>query len=221
MDQALPESLLACLQQALGHELPNQLVALRGLARLLEAEEGERLGPDGRAALGRVGDAARRTHDLVAALAELVRLERDPTPPGRVDLAEAVAEAAAEVKLLCPSAAVLYDDPRPARLVAAPSLAVRQVLVALLKLVAREGPCRVEVRPNADGTSVSLWLAATGLPATPPKERLFEPFALAWGTGLELFAARRRAEAWGGSLRLEPVPGGGDMFVLTAPPAEP
>src|SRR5437899_1008822 len=38
------ERLLACFQKALGHEMPNQLVAIGGLLRLLELEEGERLG---------------------------------------------------------------------------------------------------------------------------------------------------------------------------------
>ena len=43
------ERLLGCFQKALGHELPNQLVALQGLARLIEMEQADRLDEEGRA----------------------------------------------------------------------------------------------------------------------------------------------------------------------------
>ena len=54
------ERLLGCFQKALGHELPNQLVALQGLARLIEMEQADRLDDEGRAHLLRLADLARR-----------------------------------------------------------------------------------------------------------------------------------------------------------------
>ena len=41
MQTSPQERLLACYQQALGHDLPNKLVALQGIARLLEEELAE------------------------------------------------------------------------------------------------------------------------------------------------------------------------------------
>jgi hypothetical protein len=71
--------LLAVLRQALGHDLPNQLIAVQGLARLLELEQGERLGAEGRDYLGRLAAGAAAAHARVAELAELVRQAR-PAP---------------------------------------------------------------------------------------------------------------------------------------------
>jgi hypothetical protein len=70
------ERLLACFQKALGHEMPNQLVAVGGLLRLLELEEGDRLGPDGRDYLGRLHAAVQKLDLLAAGLADLARTAR-------------------------------------------------------------------------------------------------------------------------------------------------
>src|SRR5262245_16353271 len=87
------ERLLGHLRKALSHDLPNQLVAGRGLLRMLQLEEGERLGPDGMEYLRRADGAARRAQALVTGLKELARLGCD------VPAAEAVAldELAREV----------------------------------------------------------------------------------------------------------------------------
>ncbi len=77
--------LLAALQQALGHDLPNQLIAVQGLARLLELEQGERLSAEGRDYLARLAAAAARAHALVAELAGLVRQARQAPPPAPTD----------------------------------------------------------------------------------------------------------------------------------------
>src|SRR5262245_60700475 len=97
---ALTERLLACYQQALGHELPNQLVALQGLARLVEADAGERLDEEGRACLVRLADMARRAHAFVAELADVGRTVRKAEAPAEVSLEELCREAAAEVNWL-------------------------------------------------------------------------------------------------------------------------
>ncbi len=59
------------------------------------------------------------------------------------------------------------------------------------------------------------------------RERIFEPFFRradasphTAGAGLGLSIARRMAEALGGTLRHEPRPGGGSVFVLTLPAAD-
>src|SRR5437867_10506140 len=91
------EPLLACFQQALGHDLPNKLVALQGLARLLALELAEQLDGETRASLERLAGLARQTHEQVAALADVGRTCRRADPAVPVPLADVWAEVKAEV----------------------------------------------------------------------------------------------------------------------------
>ena len=75
------ERLLACLQKATGHELPNELVAMQGLVQLVQMEEGDHLGPESKDYLRRLVSRLRQTLELVRALAEAVRLGRQHLPP--------------------------------------------------------------------------------------------------------------------------------------------
>ncbi len=74
------DDLLALLQKALGHELPNHLVAVQGLARMLEMEQAERLDDEGKDYLRRLAAAAQRAHELARSLADRVRAERRSLP---------------------------------------------------------------------------------------------------------------------------------------------
>jgi two-component system sensor histidine kinase KdpD len=93
----MPDWLLACLQKALGHDLPNQLVALQGFLQLLRLEEAG-LTAESRDYLERATGAAMRCDSLVRGLADLVRSVRTPETPGSVHLEGIVHEAVAEVK---------------------------------------------------------------------------------------------------------------------------
>jgi signal transduction histidine kinase len=214
------ERLLALFQKALGHELPNRLIAVQGLARLLELEEGERLGAEGRDYLGRLAAAAEEAHGLVAALAEVVRLGR--APAGAVDLAEVAAEAVAEAEQLAAGRTVEYYWPRQACLLVAPRPALRKVLVLLLRRAGTAGtggrPLRVDVCARLTRKDVEIRVSDDGA-AIPNEtiERLFEPFAGADGSGLGLFLVRHLAEGWGGTVRVESHPGRGTEFVVTCP----
>src|SRR5437870_1875703 len=87
---ARAERLLACYRQAVGHELPNQLVAIQGLVRVLEFEEGARLSAEGRDYLQRLAAAAQRTHALLRTLAAIGRVGREPVGPEPLALADVV-----------------------------------------------------------------------------------------------------------------------------------
>jgi signal transduction histidine kinase len=207
--------LLTCLQQALGHELPNQLVALQGLLRLLADEAGDRLGPEGRAVLDRLTASTRGAHGLVAALAQLVRLERQFPQSEIVDIEEVVVEG----KRLALGLDVVYDLPA-ALLLAVPRSALRQVLVVLLRFLASAGAAGARIGVVLTGPTAILRLAGPGAQLTPERrERLFEPFQERAPTGLELFAARRLARAWGGDVWVEEA-ADGLTFAVTAPLAE-
>src|SRR5688500_10101431 len=81
-----PDGLLEILRKSLAHDLPNQLVALQGLARVLEMEEGDRLGPDGKDYLRRMAAGAQRAHANIRSLAEMVKLELGREPAGAASL---------------------------------------------------------------------------------------------------------------------------------------
>src|SRR5688572_22859769 len=106
-DQA--DRMLACFQKALGHELPNQLVALQGLARVLELELADRLDEESRSHLQRLSALARRVDECIRTLAQVGHWCRDPGPVGPVVLAELACEAVAEVNLLSPGWSLEYD----------------------------------------------------------------------------------------------------------------
>jgi signal transduction histidine kinase len=221
MAAAAAEMLLACFQEALGHQLPNHLVALQGLARLLQADAGDRLGPDGREQLDRLAALAQQTDRLVRALAEVGRLCRDARSAHAVDVADVAREAAAEVNVLCPGHPVGYDFPQalPPVRVSRPSL--RQALVQLLRNAAASGepsrPATVRVGGRVTETGgVEVWVAddGRGLPEG-PSERLFAPFGRpAGGAGLGLFLVRQLVACWGGVLRVDSEPGKGTRVGL-------
>jgi signal transduction histidine kinase len=207
--------LLAVLQKGLGHELPNRLVAVQGLARLLEAEEVERLGADGRDYLRRLGAAADRAHALAAALADVARLARPPAAVEKADLADVVAEAIAEAKQLAAPTPPEYHASIPALALSVHGPALSRVLVRLLK---HAGVARVDVSAGPAPAGAAIRIAGDR-PAVPPEQavRLFEPFAGAEDEGLDLFLARELAEGWGGSVVLESGGGAGTAFVVTCP----
>ncbi|HXG10237.1 MAG TPA: HAMP domain-containing sensor histidine kinase [Gemmataceae bacterium] len=218
------ERLLNCFQQALGHELPNQLVAIQGLLRVLALEERDRLGPESREYLERVTAAARRVHELVRALAELGRTARDDQPAETISLAEAISEAAAEVKLLYPDYRIEYDFSHPAPALTVPRPALHRVLVQLLGHASRAGtpdrPIRVRVGARSTDAGVEFWVADDGVGLSPAQQRqLFEPFAgpdRPEGAGeLGLFLVRHIIEGWGGTINVRSEPGQGTTFTIT------
>jgi len=210
------ERLLGCFQQALGHELPNQLVALQGLARLVELEQGDRMDEKGRGHLLRLADLARRTDDLVRALAEIGRLTRDAGPAEAVSLPEAAREAAAEVNLLSSGWSIVYHFDPEASVLRVARRGLRLVLVHLLRNAVQAGggraaPIELGSRRTPDG--VEWWVKddGRGLPES-RQAGLFECFA--GGAGPGLFLVRQIVAGWGGAVRVQSEPARGSTFTL-------
>ena len=219
------DGLLACLQKALGHALPNQLVATQGLLRLLEQEEGPRLSPEGQDYLRRVVAAAQRSHALITELAELVRAVRNVEPPAPVDPAELATEVSVEVrKLFADRPLDFHLDVQVPRLLVPPR-GFRQVLLRLVRAVvpeAGEVAPRVEVSAAETAAGVELRVSSSG-PGWGPQQQqqLFEPFAPGGegsGEGLGLLLARTLVEGWGGRVQLDP--GRGRCLLVTLPAAQ-
>jgi signal transduction histidine kinase len=217
------ERLQACWQQALGHELPNQMVAILGLARVLEETQAAVLDAEGRACLERLTAAAQRSGRLLNTLAEIGRLCRDARGVERVSLPDVAREAAAEVHLLCNQAVIEYDFQADLLPLAVSRHALHQVLVHLLRNAAQAAvpsrALRIQVGGRCHQAGVEFWVADNGSGLTGARlDKIFEPFShsggSAGGQGLGLFLVRQLAAAWHGALRVRSEPGEGTTFTL-------
>jgi two-component system sensor histidine kinase KdpD len=215
------QSLLACFQEALGHQLPNRLVAVQGLARLLEEESAG--GDEGRAVVGRIATLSEETHRLVRTLAEIGRLCRDARSPPAGDPVEAAREAGATLAVLFPGAILGYDFPEGLPAVIASQLSLSRALLELLRNAAQASPTPVpiEVGGRATAEAVEVWVAdrGRGLPEG-PAGRLFEPFhrgGTSSGPGLGLFLVRQLVACWRGVLLVHSEAQQGSRFTLRIP----
>jgi signal transduction histidine kinase len=214
------EHLLACLQEALGHGLPNQLVAAQGLARLLLEEQGPRLDAEGRDLLGRVAALSREADCAVRTLAEVVRACREP--PAETDLREVAREAAAEAELLPGGASIGYDFQGTLPPLRVPRRALYQALAQLLRNACQAGvagrPLRVTVGARPADGGAEVWVEDDGSGLTPAQlQELADTLAGrrgATGPGWGLYFVRQVAAAWGGAVRAWSEPGRGTRVVL-------
>jgi two-component system, NtrC family, nitrogen regulation sensor histidine kinase NtrY len=201
------ERVLAAYQQAVGHDLPNRLVVLQGLARMLEQSAAERLEPEERASLIRLADLARDAHGFVASLAEVGRACLRIETRQATSLVEICREAAAETGWLYPDRDLTYDIANSLPTLLLPPEGVRRVFVELFRQAARRAtpgqPLRltVEARSGPDGLEVLVRDDGPHLSAE-QRRQVSDPFAAPTGEGpsFGLFLASLLAEGWGGSL---------------------
>ena len=209
------ERLLACFQKALGHELPNQLVALQGLARMVVEEQAERLDDEGRALVLRLADLAKRADGLVRSLAEIGRLTRDPGPVEAVALPDLAREAAAEVNLLSSGWSVEYHFMPEASVLPVSRRGLKLALIHLLRNAVQAGGGRaapIEMGSRRTPEGVEWWVKDDGRGFSEAQQgRLFECFA---GGGLGLFLVRQLVAGWGGAVRVHSEPGKGATFTV-------
>jgi signal transduction histidine kinase len=212
------ERLLAAYQQALGHELPNRLVAIQGLVQLLQLEEADKLGPEGREYLDRVAGLSRRAHELVRALAEIGQAVRAAQSSEPTEIADVAREAGTAVNQLYPQVSIEYHFTNPAPRLRVARLALYQVLAHLLRHAAQAGHGDQALCINVGGqdtpTGVEFWVTDDGPGLTDAEsDRLFEPFAGGAqdtaGAGLGLFLVSQLVDAWGGRLDVESKVGEG------------
>ncbi|HEX5632498.1 MAG TPA: ATP-binding protein, partial [Gemmatimonadales bacterium] len=219
------ERLRTSLLSSLSHDLRTPLGAIEGAASALLAD-GERPGPVRRELAATVLDEARRMHQLVANLLEMVRQESGDLVVKREwqvprDLVGVALHRTEHVLAGREVATVLPDD---LPLVPVDEILLEQVLVNLLENAAKHtGPdVPIEVGAAHLGGAVEFWVADRG-PGLPPgdPELLFEKFerggATAAGAGLGLTIARGIVRAHGGRIWAEPRAGGGAVFRFTVP----
>ncbi len=217
--------LLACYQFVLGHELPNRLVVMQGLARMLIEQNGTELDAEGRLLLDRLANSARGAHEMALRLAAVGGLCRDiesEQGQGSAALGEVVREAVAEVKLLFGGRAIEFQlqERMPALLV--DRRALHQALVHLLRNAVQAGknarPVRIEVGASARIDGVEVWVRDNGRGLSEEQgRRAFRGFSPGGGTGLGLFLVRQAVACWGGALRVRSELEEGTTVTLVLP----
>lgn len=218
------ERLLPVLGKALGHDLPNQLVSIQGLARVLELEDGANLSEAGRDYLQRIATAAKRLHTQARALAAIIKATGDRRPAEAVPLASAAREAAAEVSQLFPGRPVVYHFDDAAPVLELPREALHQVLVQLLRNAVQaasdERPAHVEVGGSRDVLEQTFWVADRGRGLPPERCRLLADFFAGRAGppgGLGLVHVRQVVDAWGGRVHVQSEPGRGCVVTVVVP----
>jgi signal transduction histidine kinase len=196
--------------------------------------------------LGRERDEAMRRSSIELADREVLRLQhladgllRFTRAPRRADAARTAQDIALEARRVAAEFASLAE-PHGVRIeVSGPESvtahvepgAVRQVLLNLLDNAVKYGKQGGTVQVNVTGVTagaVRISVADEGPGIVPgERDRIFEPFErgaqaearAAGGSGIGLTIVREIAEAHGGSIRVEGMPGGGARFVLELPGA--
>lgn len=213
-EQQRLDLLLSALRHALGHGLPTQFVAVQGLLRLLELEQGDRLDAEGRDYLRRAVAAAERAQALVGALNEVVRAWQEDGCPQPVDLAALAEEVGNEFKYLYPDLTIEYDFPVPSPLWRAPRTVLRKLIVQVASRCVPTAPAdrtpRLGIGARSATGRLEVWVA--DLTSQPPDQQQQPPETAAGG----LILAEQLAASCGARLRVHSEPGRGTVYTLTA-----
>ena len=218
------------LVSGVAHELNNPLTSIAGLSEfLLEQPAGAALE---RRHLQVINEEAERAGRIVRDLLTFSR--KGPAERTPVDLGDVVQRTvqlmAYEMKRR--GVSVLTSIASGVPPVLGDRYQLQQVVLNLLSNAAHalgtlppDRPRQVEVKVSAEGARAMLRVIDTG-PGIPPdvKAQMFSPFfttkAPGEGTGLGLFVSYGIAEAHGGMLSAESVPGEGATLILSLPVAE-
>jgi two-component sensor histidine kinase len=219
----------------LGHELRNPLSPLSNTLHVLASREAE------------LPDAVRQAHDtmrrqvqhisrLVDDLLDVSRINEGKIAlrRERVDVAEAVAQAVANLRPTFEKRGIALRNLRPtsAAWVDADPVRLDQVITNLLNNAAKYTPAggRVDVTTTLEAARVVVRVHDTGVGIPIDMlSRVFEPFVQAetgrtrafGGLGIGLTLVQRLVELQGGSVHAEsPGPGAGSTFVVTLPLVE-
>jgi two-component system NtrC family sensor kinase len=211
------------LAGGVAHEINNPLGGILAFAQLMsqdERSEGDR------ESLRLIQDAAVRAKRIVESLLRFSRRPRQDER-GEINLTSVVEESLFLIQPQLKKANVeIVCRLEPARILGNANL-LQQVMVNLLvnalQALGPRGRITLTTQTPSPGR-VQLVVADDG-PGIPPDvaSRIFEPFFTTkpegQGTGLGLSICYRIIEDHGGTIRHEPVPGGGASFVLELPAA--
>jgi signal transduction histidine kinase len=209
---------------AVSHDLQQPLTQIVRFLELLAEGAAGRAGTESARLLEQARSSAARLEERYEALHRLARLESDARAHASVEL-DTVADRA--IARLAPDCEALGGriDRTPLPTVDGDreqlELLFQNLLGNALKFRGPEAP-RVRIQGEASGNSWHFRVEDNGI-GVPPKdaERIFQLFqrlhtaAETPGTGIGLALCRRIVERHGGSIWVEPRPGGGSVFHFT------
>lgn len=214
----------SALLRSVSHDLRTPLATIRAVTSDLGGDAGYDDATK-QELLALVSDEAERLDRIVANLLDLSRIEAGALRPDRqaVALDELVAHRVRRLSRLFQQVRVQVDLPADLPLVDADYTQIDQVVTNLLENAARHAPPRSTVRIGGRRREgmVEMTVAdeGVGVPRF-ERERIFEPFRRGEGSassGVGLAICRAIVEAHGGTIDVEPAPGGGARFSFTLP----
>jgi signal transduction histidine kinase len=216
-------------QGFVGHDLPNQLVAVQAYARMLHDQCVSALDSDGLALLSRLADLSRQADTRSRRLAEIGRLLRQGEREELVLLDEAVLTAVAAVKATGESSVASFHKGECRGTLRVAPVLLHRVLVELLRnaeaAAARHDPepaVEIEARSDGGGAEFVVRDNGPGLLAVPPALQSYggEVESVAGGQGFGLLLAHQAVAAWRGRLEVRSAPYQGCTVTLFVPERE-
>lgn len=211
--------LLQAMHRVCSHDLPNQMVAVQSLLKLLSDEEAAHLGAEGREFLRRLQNATSQASRMARFLKEMTALPTRSVVEEPIALAELARELQAALQNLCPRKRFTFawDFPIPA--IAGDARLIGQAILELFAGLARTeaDECRLSAssRAHADGIELTFQIEETPAGhATKAKPGTVQE-------KMEIVLAREWLALAGATLELPPPTGTSVPFrLLTARPPE-
>jgi len=213
------------------HELKSPLQAISGFASLLERLHGPSLDAQAQGFVGWILDGSSRMNALIEDLLTYCSVDALGPALGPVPLDDAMSDAVAGMEEeMAERAAAVDADALP--VVTADSMQVGQLLQNLLANALKFVPpgtrpiVHLSAERGAEGWTVTVADNGIGVD-DPDRERIFSMFERLHpreryeGTGIGLSICKRIVERRGGTIWVEPNPGGGSRFRFTIPDAVP
>lgn len=213
------------------HDLQEPLRMMGTYAQLIDRRYGERLDDEGREFIGFMTEGASRMKAMIDDLLAYSRVDRGPTAFTAVNtdlvldaalanLAAAVAESQAEIVRPAPLPAVRGEAALLARL-------FQNLVGNAVKYRHPDRLPRVEIGAVAESGWATFSVRDNGIGIPEDcRERVFLIFQRLHargaypGTGIGLAIAKKIIERHGGSIWIDPAPGGGSVFRFTLPLAK-
>lgn len=212
---------LEAFAHTISHDLRAPLRAIEGYSTFLTRSLGERVDPESRRMLDRIGLAAARLDRLIRDLLSFNAIGRADVVLEAVDLDEIVGHVAAHYPELAKSRLSVRS---PLGKVRGQTSLLIQVLSNLLtnaaKFVPKDRTPEIEVRTERrEAGRLLLVVQDNGIGISPEAvDRIFQPFVRLHtteayeGTGIGLALVRRAAERMGGTVCVDSKPGEGSRF---------
>jgi signal transduction histidine kinase len=223
LDLKLRNEDLEAFIQAMSHDLRASVRAVTMFAEAVAQSDGERISPDGKQDLARIGWAAAEMRELIDSLLNFSRLGRGEVRYEPVDLREYIETCLRNLQTEIQSRQAQIKIKGKARVIQADPTLLKIALTNLLSNAIKFVPegvtpqitvsatvkqdlCRIEIDDNGIGISKE------------DQQRIFLPFVRIYseqdfpGIGLGLPSVRKAVELMGGRVGVESKPGQGSRF---------